>query len=154
MVDEIRIGNRSVLGIPVPSTDREGNLAIPNLMVPGMQPGIYPLIVEIGTGELRTVAAASFEVLEQGVAIPGDSVAAAVEPLGDSLVRIFRFDSSTKAWLFYDPRPAFANANTIEELVSGEVYWVNVARTTSVVLNGRTWDFTCVENNCWNHLVW
>ena len=74
--------------------------------------------------------------------------------LGESLVRIFNFNNATKSWTFYDPRAEFAEANTIDELFSGEIYWVNVTEDTSAVLNDRTRNLSCVEGDCWNQIVW
>jgi hypothetical protein len=75
-------------------------------------------------------------------------------PLGENLVRVFRFDNATKTWTFYDPRDEFAEANTIVGLFSYEVYLIKVAETATVVLNGRSRTVTCVRGNCWNEIVW
>ena len=44
----------------------------------------------------------------------------------DNLVRVWRFDNATQGWEFYDPRPAFESANTLEKSGAGDIVWVNV----------------------------
>jgi hypothetical protein len=48
-----------------------------------------------------------------------------------NLVRVWRFTNSTQAWAFFDPRPAFANANTLIVVVSGDIVWINVTEQTT-----------------------
>jgi len=45
----------------------------------------------------------------------------------NNLVRIFRFDNSTKTWDFYDPRPEFAAANSLNNITSGSIVLVNLS---------------------------
>ena len=79
----------------------------------------------------------------------------AVMDLGDSVVRIFHFNTSSKVWTFYDPRPEFEDLNTLTELAAGQPYWILVSENVeNVVLNGRTRNLTCVGGDCWNQLVW
>jgi hypothetical protein len=65
--------------------------------------------------------------------------AKALAPLvaADNLLRVWTFDNATKEWSFFDPRPVFAAANTIKELVTGRVYWVNATRNQTATLNGK-----------------
>jgi hypothetical protein len=44
----------------------------------------------------------------------------------DSLVRVWRFSNAEQSWNFYDPRPAFASANTLVKTGAGDIVWVNV----------------------------
>ena len=80
--------------------------------------------------------------------------AIALEPIGDNLVRVFKFDNATKTWAFYDPREEFAQANTLTEVTPGEVYWIKVTETTTVSINGRPVSLTCAQGYCWNQVVW
>ncbi len=156
-VNSVMIGGRETLSSAAANryhTDRDGNLRIDNLLVPGMDSGTHPVIVEVGTKDRRTTASASFRVLELGVVSVPTGVMGAVEPLGDKLVRIFHFNNASKSWDFYDPRPEFAEANTIEKLFSGEVYWFNVMEDITVTLNNKTRNFTCIESDCWTQIVW
>ena len=44
----------------------------------------------------------------------------------DNLVRVWRFSNADQTWEFYDPRPAFNSANTLEKSGAGDIVWVNV----------------------------
>ena len=44
----------------------------------------------------------------------------------DNLVRVWRFTNADQTWEFYDPRAAFASANTLEKSGAGDIVWVNV----------------------------
>lgn len=82
-----------------------------------------------------------------------------VEPLGNSLERVFYFDEVDKQWYFFDVRPEFADSNTLTELIPGASYWLLVNEPVSVELNGHERDLTCtdpgtVDEDCWNLIVW
>ena len=152
LVDHVNIDGVNRLGGQNPNTDRHGNVMITGVLVPYLDPGFYPVEVMVGE-ETRVV---QLEVLAEAVvagvtaALPG-----AVEDLGDSLVRVFHFNTASKVWTFYDPRPEFEGLNTLTELAAGQPYWILVSETQeNVVLNGRPRDLTCVGGDCWNQLVW
>ena len=76
-----------------------------------------------------------------------------------NLERVFFFRNNHKDWLFFDPREAFANSNTLLDVRDGEIYWVKVRRTETVTLNGIERTLSCTDEgletvNCWNVLVW
>ena len=52
-------------------------------------------------------------------------------------MRVFHFDNTTKEWTFYDPRPTFADSNTLEELVLGDAYFIKENNDQVAVLNGK-----------------
>ena len=55
-----------------------------------------------------------------------------------------------KEWSFYDPRPEFADLNTLTEMVNGEAYWILVSETVDdVVLNNKVRSLTCRGSDCW-----
>ena len=152
LVDHVNIDGVNRLGGQNLNTDRHGNVMITGVLVPYLDPGFYPVEVMVGE-ETRVV---QLEVLAEAVvagvtaALPG-----AVEDLGDSLVRVFHFNTASKVWTFYDPRPEFEGLNTLTELANGQPYWILVSETQeNVVLNGRPRDLTCVGGDCWNQLVW
>ena len=77
----------------------------------------------------------------------------------DNLERVFYFDNSTKTWLFFDPRPAFAVANSLQELRDRQIYFFKVRRDQTVTLNGKPQSVSCANEgtaavDCWNILVW
>lgn len=159
-VTSITLGGLDILGNLSFNTDQQGNFQADDLIVPGLDPGPATLVVKVGTEGLETSAIASFEVTAptgpSGGAVPA---AKALAPLGDALERVFRFDNSTKTWSFYDPRPAFNDANTIREIIEGQVYWIKVTRSVSVSLNGKQRELSCTnegtpQEDCWNLVVW
>lgn len=152
LVSEVTIDGANRLGGRNINTDREGDATVDNILVPFLDPGFYPVGVKVGE-ETRV---AQLEVLAEaivgGVAaeLPG-----AVSDLGDSLEAIFHFNNTSKEWTFFDPRPEFADLNTLSELNSGQPYWVLVDHShEDVDWNGRLVDFTCAAGDCWNLEIW
>ena len=76
--------------------------------------------------------------------------AAGLAPAAANLERLWHYDNVTQAWTFYDPRPEFAAANTVTELVNGTIYWIKVDATVTVVLSGK--QVTLFAG--WNLVVW
>ena len=149
--DQVKIGG-SVIGSLDAHTDRDGNITVEDVLVPGLDPGTYSVQLTVK----NTVAIGELKVLAESAAggapaeLPG-----AVENLGDNLVAIFHFDDVGKVWSFYDPRPEFAELNTLTELVNGEAYWILVSESVEdVVLNNKVRSLTCRGDDCWNLEVW
>jgi hypothetical protein len=134
------------------TTDREGNVTVEGIVVPFADPGFYPVRITVGDD----TAVVQLEILaEADVRGAASPLPEAVMDLGDSVVRIFHFNTASKVWTFYDPRPEFDGLNTLTELAAGQPYWILVSENVeNVVLNGRTRDLTCVGGDCWNQLVW
>jgi len=150
-VETIKVSTTDVTPAPKPSTDDTGTMTF-EIIIPGLDVGTQTVEVKVA----GTTASAGITVTDSG-APTGASTAVgdAVAPIGDSLVRVFNFNNATKVWTFYDPRPEFAAANTITELVGGEIYWINVTEAqTGVLLNNNSRDLTCSGGNCWNQLSW
>ena len=76
----------------------------------------------------------------------------ALEPLlvDNNLIRLWNFNNSNKEWTYFDPRPVFAPANTVTEIVGGQIYWINVTADQTVVINGTLHVLT----EGWNILTW
>jgi CSLREA domain-containing protein len=85
-----------------------------------------------------------------GTSTPQVLPATALAPLGTNLVRVWGFDNATKEWSFFDPRPGFAAANSIKELVTGRVYWINVKIDQTVTLGSGTYSLSAG----WNLIGW
>ena len=149
--DYVKIGG-TVFDDPGANTDIDGNISIAGVLVPGLDPGTYSVIINVD----GTVAIGSIDVLAEDSArgaaaeLPG-----ALEELGDSLVRVFHFNGVNKSWDFYDPRSDFADLNTLTKMVNGEPYWVLVSEgQEDVVLNNKSRSLTCLGGDCWNQIVW
>ena len=155
-VTEVTIDGGNRLGGTAVNTDSEGDVTITGIVIPFADPGFYPVKIVVGTGGSAETAIVQLEILAEsdvrGVASP---LPGAVMDLGDSVARIFHFNTNSKVWTFYDPRPEFAGLNTLTELAAGQPYWILVSENVeNVVLNGRTRNLTCVGGDCWNQLVW
>ncbi len=151
-VDRVEIGGRSVLPVGNFSTDGNGSVTVDNVLIPGLDPGTYSVLLDVED----TIAIGELNVLAESAAVgAAAALPDAVESLGDSLVAIFYFDDVGKEWSFYDPRPGFADLNTLSEMVSGEAYWILVSETVEdVVLNNKVRSLTCRGDDCWNLEVW
>ncbi|MCY4414821.1 MAG: hypothetical protein OXE87_00695 [Chloroflexi bacterium] len=152
LVDEVRIDGANRLGNRNVNTDLEGDATVTDILVPFLDPGFYPVEVRVGN-ETRV---AQFEVLAEA-GVPGVAMALpdAVVGLGDNLDAIFHFNNTSKEWTFYDPRPEFAELNTLNELNTGQPYWVLVKDSQEDVdWNGRLVNFTCAGGDCWNLEIW
>ena len=150
-VDYIEIGGTRY-NDPGVNTDREGNVTVDDVLIPGLDPGVYSVVINVD----GTIAIGEVNVLAESSAAGAPAeLPGAVEELGDNLVAIFHFDDVGKTWSFYDPRPEFADLNTLTEMVNGEAYWILVSETVEdVVLNNKVRSLTCRGDDCWNLEVW
>ena len=128
LIDEITVGRVSLLGNRSVTTNREGDAMVSDITVPYLDPGHYPLTVQVGT-DTRVV---EFEMLaEAAVAGVAVELPGAVSDLGDNLDAIFHFNNTSKAWTFYDPRPRVRRPQHVERaqrLVSRTGSWSRTAR--------------------------
>jgi hypothetical protein len=143
-VEKIDIGGRGTLGGRTINTDAQGGFSVSDLVVPGLDPGIHSVIVEVGTDADRTTASGTYEVLSDAT-VPGGPVTAPiaistalVTPLGADFVRAFNFNNQTKVWTFNDARPEFTDINTLKQVVGGQVYWVNVLNDKTITFCNRS----------------
>ena len=152
LVDEITVGRVNMLGNQSITTDREGDAMASGLLVPFLDPGHYPVTVKVDT-ETRV---SQLEVLaEAAVGGVATDIATGTAGLGDNLEAIFHFNNTNKEWTFFDPRPEFADLNTLTELNGGQPYWVLVKDSQEDVdWNGRLVSFTCAASDCWNLEIW
>ena len=98
--DYVKVGGTSY-NDPGANTDIDGNITIDDVLVPGLDPGTYSVIINVD----GTVAIGELEVLaEDSAAGAGAELPGALEGLDDSLVRVFHFNDVDKSWDFYDPR--------------------------------------------------
>ena len=153
---EIEIGGANALGGRTFRTDRDGAVTADDLLIPGLDPGTYSVIMKVGErGENQVIAIGSLDVLAEGVSGTIAELPAALDNLGTNLVRVFQFDGVTKTWDFFDPRSDFADLNTLTGMVDGQPYWILVSEgAEDVVLNNKPRTLTCVGGDCWNQLVW
>ena len=117
-------------------------------LVPGANTGAQAITVEVG----NTTASATFTVTDdpfvptpapEAAPMPPADALAAVIANENNLVRVWQFDASMQneapdfGWSLYDPRPLFADANTIEMVSGGKFYWINVQNEQTAMLGGK-----------------
>ncbi|MCH9016339.1 MAG: DUF59 domain-containing protein [Chloroflexi bacterium] len=120
----LTIGGADVRGGVVTSNIR-GELEV-TFIVPGLS-GSQLVTVTIGNKTVST----SLTVVAASIKGAADTDAtgvifADIIANDDNLVRVWRFSNATQTWEFYDPRPAFEQANTLEKSGAGDIVWVNV----------------------------
>ncbi len=141
LVTNTRASNTNVTSSPPPATDDDGKF-VTFFSMPVFSPGVQTITATGGD----VTAVAVFTVLEgepvvqalptpSSSSMPAEALNALTE--GENLVRAWTFDNSSKTWEFFDPRPAFAHANTIETMVPGRIYWLRLNRVQSAPLNGK-----------------
>jgi hypothetical protein len=79
-----------------------------------------PLGITVTPGPTRTLESANDSVVAASLADLTEN--------DDNLVRVWSFKNTPQSWEFYDPRPAFSSANSIAELVNGQIIWVSFKR--------------------------
>jgi hypothetical protein len=169
-ISEMTIGVPSVLPSSSITTDKDGSFTVSGL-VPQLPPGTKIVAVTIGSVRAFT----SFKVTEPDVPLtptpaptpiqtptatsaPPSAPSLGLAPLveGDNLVRVWHFDPATQSeppdfgWSLFDPRPVFAPANTVAELVSGRFYWIGLKQSQTATLNGKQ----RVLFAGWNPVTW
>jgi hypothetical protein len=158
-VSELEIGDLGVLGGRTINIGDRRAFTVENVIVPGLDTGVHSVTATVGTGNDRVTANTTFQVTESAVQGVPTAVNQAVQPLGDNLVRVFHFNNNTKEWTFFDPRPEFQQASTLEQFVEGQPYWIRVEESQTVQLGGEQRNLTCVnpgtpQEDCWNLIVW
>ncbi|RUA29571.1 MAG: hypothetical protein DSY78_11935 [Chloroflexi bacterium] len=93
-----------------------------------LNPGTYTVTMTNATGfsASTTFTAVAAKVVAASTADDTETIFADVIANDDSLVRVWRFSNADQSWNFYDPRPAFASANTLVKTGAGDIVWVNV----------------------------
>jgi hypothetical protein len=129
-VGTMTIGGLDVRPTPSPSTDVDGGFSA-TIMVPGLVEGNHTVKVTAssvtGSISLKVVATTATVIPVSTVTsdVFADTIAA------DNLVRVWKFSNADQSWSFYDPREAFASANTLADTASGDIVWVNVTAEES-----------------------
>jgi len=124
-VTTLTVGGIDAKPSPAPATDGDGNFSSA-VMVPGLTTGTHAISVTAG----NVTASSSIEVVSTIAAVASASTATADvfadSIAADNLVRVWKFNNSDQSWSFYDPREAFADANTLANTATGDIVWVNV----------------------------
>ncbi len=154
----IRVGNTTVSTSPAPITSRNGDF-ISSFILPLLSAGAHTVTAKAGGISAAVVPFTVTEgevVVDQVLPTPVPTLTAApinaLENLSqdDNLVRVWTFNNADKSWAFYDPRPAFAKANSIKTMEAGSVYWIRLNNVQATALNGKS----RVLFSGWNLLPW
>jgi hypothetical protein len=126
-VTSLVIGSASALPSPAPRATRNGEITA-EVTVPLLNAGSYTLTMSNASAfsGSATFTATAAKVVAASTADNTETVFADVIANDDSLVRVWRFSNADQSWSFYDPRPAFASANTLVKTGAGDIVWVNV----------------------------
>ncbi len=150
LVDAVIIDGSDRLHNVAYTTDPNGDVTV-EVTVPYADPGFYPvrIVVEDVTAIVQLEILG--EARARGAAVP---LPDALADLGDNLEAVFYFDNVGKTWAFYDPRPEFAELNTLTEMAENNPYWILIKEDQDVVLDGVTHSLSCVGTDCWNLVIW
>ena len=123
-VTVMNIGDIAAIPTPAPATDANGAF-VTTILVPQLAVGTHSVLVTAGR-----ISANTSITIEAAATTPTttatETVFADVIANSDNLVRVWRFNNADQTWTFFDPRPAFAVANTLTDASSGDIVWVNV----------------------------
>ena len=139
-VSTARTGGINVLGSPRLVTDDDGDF-VKIFNMPVFPPGRQTVTVAVDGWAAKNV----FTVVEgvavtRALSLPSSSTKAADALASltqdENLIRVWTFDNGSKTWEFFDPRPAFSKANTINSMVPSRIYWVRLNRNQTALLDG------------------
>ena len=131
----LTFGNATALPASPPVMDGSGNTTAA-VTVPALNPGTYnvtaqtgvaPGVVFIGTSTITITATPTTPVVTSS----NTEDVFAAEVTADNLVRVWWFSNELQAWSFFDPRAAFAAANTYTTATGSDIVWVNVVAETT-----------------------
>jgi hypothetical protein len=154
VISSSRVGDVNVLSAPAPVTDDDGNF-LTFFTMPMFLPGVQTVAVTLdglsangGFTIIEGAAVVQTSPTPSPPTLPADALASLTQ--GENLLRVWTFNNASKNWEFFDPRPAFVNANTINTMVPSYIYWLQLKRDQAVSLNGRV--VSLFEG--WNLLPW
>ena len=104
------------------STDNIGDFTV-SVVVPGMDPGTH--VIQVTAGDESNTWVLTVPDAPIIRTWPSADAFASLITAGNLTV-VWNFDNATKAWSFYDPRPAVAGAVDLNEVSSGNNVWIRV----------------------------
>ena len=131
-VASIEIGGQDVTPVPAPSTDRWGAFTAADIQVPQLNQTRHAVKVVVGRSDGSDGDATEFLTVSAAVVEVATAPADVFASLGDRLTRVWQFDNESQGWSFYDPRPEFADFNSLTEVSSGQIVTVILSEGDSV----------------------
>lgn len=153
-VKSLSIGNIYVEITANLTTDSDGKFTLSGT-IPAVESGTQPISVQVEDAT-HTVAFTVEGGSVTPTVIPTNTIPTIfpltqeLSPLGDNLLRVYRFHNVDKKWTFYDPKPEFASFITLTELATGNAYWIKVKRGQTTVIGGTYRDLF----EGWNLVAW
>lgn len=120
VVRPVQIGGRDVTPVPNARVDQSGAFEI-EVTVPLIELGEQVVRVE-ASGVILTHI---IQIAEPPLSGPTTDVFRELIKAG-SLARLWQLEPSDQSWTLFDPRPEFAEFNTLSEVSSGDFVWVNM----------------------------
>lgn len=120
----MEIGGVDVRPVPAPATSIDGDFET-TVLVPQLELGNQTVSVRVSQTTITTF-------LNVGTATASRAPADIFGSLGDRLTRVWQFNNATQTWSFYDPRPEFADFNTLSEAAGGQIVTVIISAGDSV----------------------
>ena len=120
----MEIGGVDVRPVPAPATSIEGDFTS-TVLVPQLELGNQTVSVRVSQTTITTF-------LQIGTAAVSRDPADVFGSLSERLTRVWQFDNATQNWSFYDPRPEFADFNSLTEVSSGQIVTVILSEGDSV----------------------
>ena len=120
----LTVGGADVRAGAVVTSDTNGG-ATTSFITPGVT-GSNIVTVTIGASSVSTSISVLVATTTAAATTAPADIFADVIANDDNLVRVWRFSNADQSWQFYDPRDAFASANTLEKSGTGDIVWVNV----------------------------
>jgi hypothetical protein len=149
-VTTLEVGDIDVTPSPKPTTDTNGELSF-DFVIPGTDTGVQTVELDVG----GTTASQGYTVTSEVVSDVLTPTATALEPLltAGTLAGAYYFNNATKEFDFHITDEAFADANTLTDVQGGEALWIEVTADTTAELSGKSFDLTCVNDDCFNLIV-
>ena len=153
-VSTARTGGINVLGSPRLVTDDDGDF-VKIFNMPVFPPGRQTVTVAVdGWAAKNVFTVVEGVALTRALPLPSSSTKAADALASltqdENLIRVWTFDNGSKTWEFFDPRPAFSKANTINSMVPARIYWIRLNRDQTTSLN----DTVVPLFKGWNLVPW
>ena len=134
-VSELKIGDTDVTPSPKPLTDGNGSFSA-TVTVPQLELGNETITVKMGeatySGPIKIVAESAIPAPTDPAEVFADLVEAG------RLARVWYQDRATQDWTFYDPDPAFASFNRLNEVSSGQVVTIIITDGEPIPFQGET----------------
>ncbi len=140
-ITSLTLGNVAMVPGGTVLTDALGGFSA-SMTIPGLSAGGYGVSAQVGSDAAST----SFTI--SASAATAATAAAGFATISDCIVIAWAFDAPTQAWLVYDPTEGATS--TLENLATGQGYWIEVAEDCTLTYGSKTYSLTAG----WNLIGW